>query len=249
MVADLMRSLLLLIALLFIPPSAYALSSGTYLVTQVIDGDTVILSNGEAVRYVGIDTPEMNEPFWLEAKARNMALVMGKTVEVSVCGPESRDKYGRVLAWVSYGGAIVNETLLREGYGRTLVIPPCGIITERRFAAAEAEARAAKRGIWSQAPTAAVHTIAPDAARMFVGRTVRVRGVVQGVRPLGQSWALDFGGIDGFKAVVLPRVIIDFNRRGESLLDLVGKEIAVTGTITLYNGSPEILIDSPSRIE
>lgn len=244
-----MRSFLLVIALLFFPQSAYALASGSYLVTEVIDGDTIILSNGETVRYVGIDTPEINEPFWLDAKARNMALVMGKTVEVSVCGAEPRDKYGRVLAWVSYNGTIVNETLLREGYGRTLVIPPCGIITERRFADAEAQARAAKKGIWGQAPTAAVPTIAPDAARMFVGRSVRVRGVVQGVRPLGQSWALDFGGIDGFKAVALPRVIIDFNRRGESLLDLVGKEVAITGTITLYKGSPEIIIDSPSRIE
>lgn len=245
-----MRALILLISVLFlVPSSAFALASGTYLVTEVMDGDTVILSNGETIRYVGIDTPEINEPFWLEAKARNMALVMGKTVDVSVCGAEPKDKYGRVLAWVTYGGAMVNEVLLREGYGRTLVIPPCGIITERRFASAEAEARAAKRGIWAKAPKAAVPTIAPDAARMYVGRAVRVRGVVHGVRPLGQNWALDFGGIDGFKAVVLPRVIIDFNRRGRSVLDLAGREISVTGTVTLYNGSPEIIIDSPSRIE
>ncbi|HEY4707338.1 MAG TPA: thermonuclease family protein [Thermodesulfobacteriota bacterium] len=244
-----MRRVLLIIALLLIPHSAWALVSGMYLVTEVIDGDTIVLANGERVRYIGVNAPEVNEPFWLDAKARNMALVMSKMVEVSVCGPEPTDRYGRVLAWVSYNGQMVNETLLREGYARTLVIPPCGVITERRFDAAEAQARDAGRGIWGQAQTEAVPTITPDAARMYIGRTVRVRGVVMGVRPLGRNWALDFGGIDGFKAVVLPRVIIDYNRRGQSLLDLAGKEVSVTGTVTFYRGSPEILIDSPSRIE
>src|SRR3989304_2926189 len=105
-----MRRVLLIIALLLIPHSAWALVSGMYLVTEVIDG--------------GLSAPGAREPFWLDAKARNMALVMSKMVEVSVCGPEPTDRYGRVLAWVSYNGQMVNETLLREGYARTVGIPP-----------------------------------------------------------------------------------------------------------------------------
>jgi len=34
----------------------------TFLVTRVIDGDTVELENGERVRYIGIDTPESVDP-------------------------------------------------------------------------------------------------------------------------------------------------------------------------------------------
>jgi len=49
----------------------------TYLVTRVIEGDTIVLENGEKVRYIGIDTPEIsqNECFALEAKKKNEELV------------------------------------------------------------------------------------------------------------------------------------------------------------------------------
>lgn len=36
-------------------------------VKRVVDGDTVVLANGSVVRYVGITTPENNEPFEKEA--------------------------------------------------------------------------------------------------------------------------------------------------------------------------------------
>ena len=54
----------------------------TYLVTRVIDGDTIVLENGERVRYIGIDTPEIsqNECFALEAKKKNEELVLGKSI-------------------------------------------------------------------------------------------------------------------------------------------------------------------------
>jgi len=41
------------------------------LVTRVIDGDTVVLENGEHVRYIGIDTPERGRPYYAEAKREN----------------------------------------------------------------------------------------------------------------------------------------------------------------------------------
>ena len=35
---------------------------GLHFVTNVVDGDTIVLQNGERVRYLGIDTPETVHP-------------------------------------------------------------------------------------------------------------------------------------------------------------------------------------------
>ena len=244
-----MPLIIFLIALLLLPSTALSMASGTYTVREVIDGDTIVLLNGEKVRYIGVDTPEVNEPFYLEARVRNMVLVLGKPVRVSVCGMEQRDKYGRVLAWVYSDGALVNETLLREGLGRALMIPPCGLVTARQFELAESEARSRKLGVWGPAAQAGVPTIRSDEAWLHIGRMVKLKGVVQDVIHFGNSWYLDFGGPDAFRAVVLPRALPEFERRGIDLHAFKGREVAITGIITEYRGRSEILIVSPSRLE
>src|SRR3990167_1019217 len=55
------------------------------IVTRVIDGDTVELSTGEKVRYIGVDSPEIgkkNECFALQAQIKNNNLVEGKEVRL-----------------------------------------------------------------------------------------------------------------------------------------------------------------------
>ena len=44
-----------------------SVASRGVLVQRVIDGDTVVLANGDRVRYIGMDTPERGEPFFDEA--------------------------------------------------------------------------------------------------------------------------------------------------------------------------------------
>ena len=244
------KALLLAVLLAALPLIASAaMPSGDYFVRDVIDGDTIVLDNGVTVRYVGMDTPEINEPFYLEAKVRNVMLVQGRHVRVLVCGMEPTDKYGRVLAWVTSGGTPVNETLLKEGLAKVLTIPPCGLVRAKAFKALENEARAKKLGIWSAIARSAVREITPVEARMHLGETVRLRGTVQSVMPWGRSWFLDFRSPNGFRAVVIPKASDEFDMRGMNVLDLRGKEVVITGVITLRNGVPEMLIDSPSRIE
>jgi len=93
-------------------------SSGQFeeaLVARVIDGDTVELLDGRHVRYLGIDTPEIDEPYYAEASARNRELVEGKVVELQ-SGVEDCDKYGRLLRYVYVDGVFVNAELVAEGY-------------------------------------------------------------------------------------------------------------------------------------
>ncbi len=117
-------------------------------VRWVVDGDTVILEGGETVRYVGIDTPEKGEPFYKEARRRNIELVKGKAITLVVCAEDPKDKYGRTLGWVWVGAVSVNEVLLKEGLARTLVIPPCGLRKKKDYARFESEAKGKRAGIW-----------------------------------------------------------------------------------------------------
>jgi len=58
--------------------SGPAFSQETGKVQKVYDGDTVLLSDGRKVRYLGINTPEWQEPFYLKVKRLNELLVMGE---------------------------------------------------------------------------------------------------------------------------------------------------------------------------
>jgi micrococcal nuclease len=117
-------------------------------VTRVVDGDTIWTKGGEQIRYVGLDTPERDEPFYAEARRKNKALVGGKVVEVVVCKDEPRDRYGRLLAWISVDGLDVGAEILKVGLARLLIIPPCGLVRAAKYRALEREAKRLGLGIW-----------------------------------------------------------------------------------------------------
>ena len=126
-------------------------------VLRVVDGDTISVRVGghtERVRYIGVDTPESVKPgtpvqcYAERAAAANAALVAGREVKL-VRDAEPRDKYGRLLAYVyREDGSFVNAQLVREGYARTLTIPP-NVAHAGEFARFARAARIAGRGLWS----------------------------------------------------------------------------------------------------
>lgn len=119
-------------------------------VRRVVDGDTVVLTNDERVRYIGIDTPEDTsqvEPFGPEATEFNERLVEGLDVGLEKDESE-RDRYGRLLRYVWVGDVMVNAELVREGYAEAREYLPDTRYTAC-FEALEAEARAEGRGMWA----------------------------------------------------------------------------------------------------
>ncbi len=119
-------------------------------VARVIDGDTVVLGTGEHLRYVGINTPEMNplQPFAREATEANRKLVEGKTVRLEKDVSET-DRYGRLLRYVWVDNTMVNLELVRQGLAEASAYPP-DVRYRAIFEAAEAEARLARRGMWAK---------------------------------------------------------------------------------------------------
>lgn len=119
-------------------------------VVKVIDGDTIILSDGRIVRYIGIDTPEKGQPFYDAAKNFNRKLVQGKRVELEF-DLERYDNYGRLLAYVfvKTGRQIfVNAEMVRNGFARTYTRPP-NVKYANFFARLQEEARKNRRGLWA----------------------------------------------------------------------------------------------------
>ncbi|MFH1474316.1 MAG: thermonuclease family protein, partial [Chloroflexota bacterium] len=126
---------------------------------RVVDGDTIrVVVDGveERVRYIGIDTPELNSPpatpdpyarASTEANVRLLAvgrLVLEKDVS-------ERDRYGRLLRdiWIERDGAwtLVNLSLVAEGYAQVSTYPPDVAYAEVLLEAQRA-AREARRGLW-----------------------------------------------------------------------------------------------------
>jgi len=87
-----------------------------YLVTRVIDGDTIKIETGESVRLICIDTPERGESGYQEATNYVESLILGKEIEL-VKDVSETDKYGRLLRYVYVNGQFVNKMIVQNGYG------------------------------------------------------------------------------------------------------------------------------------
>ena len=115
-------------------------------VVKVADGDTITILDAanvqHKIRFHGIDAPEKAQAFGQKSKQHLSSLVFGKDVRVKY---KSRDKYGRILGTVYVDGKDVNLEMIRAGlawhYKRYDNSPA--------YAAAESEASAARRGLWS----------------------------------------------------------------------------------------------------
>jgi micrococcal nuclease len=159
-------ALTLLVALLVIirwwqtdkqPAAPEALAEGAYAVQKAVDGDTLVLANGARVRLIGADTPETVkpnhpvEPYGPEASefTRRFLARGGWSVRLQF-DRERVDKYGRFLAYVYVDDQMLNEALIREGLARAEPQYRYSAAMKARFVAAEATAKAAKRGIWSR---------------------------------------------------------------------------------------------------
>jgi micrococcal nuclease len=118
-----------------------------WIVRSITDGDTIVLTNGEEIRYIGIDTPEKSQPYFEEAKEFNRKMVEGKRVFLEY-DKETKDKYSRTLAYVWVDSLLVNAELVRNGLASVYTYPP-NLKHRDYFCSLQTEARKAKIGIWS----------------------------------------------------------------------------------------------------
>jgi micrococcal nuclease len=116
-------------------------------IVGVTDGDTVKLLTADfteiKVRLEGIDCPEKNQAFGQKAKQYASDLCFGKQVKLQKTG---EDKYGRTLGYIILpDGRNLNKEMVRAGYAWHYK----KYNQSRELADLEEEAKAAKRGLWS----------------------------------------------------------------------------------------------------
>jgi endonuclease YncB( thermonuclease family) len=115
-------------------------------VVGVSDGDTLTVLTGAReevrVRLAEIDAPESGQPYGARSKQVLSDLAFGRQVRVSTV---DIDRYDWVVGRVHAGSRDVNAQMVRQGaawvfvrYSRDPALPPM-----------EAEARAARRGLWA----------------------------------------------------------------------------------------------------
>lgn len=144
----------LLLVLTFILGLVVPAGGATGAVRTILDGDTADISvNGTLVRlrFAGIAAPEKNnivpcaKAHGLTSKARMVQLLTGQEIRYESLG---LDKYKRIIAMVYLGDIWVSELLVREGLARYVAHYPMAKADRHRLIAAEAEAKAAHRGLW-----------------------------------------------------------------------------------------------------
>lgn len=121
-------------------------------VERAVDGDTVVLQGGERVRYLLVDTPETtsgkNDCYGAEALDFNKSQVEGVNVALTYDEAECRDRFGRLLAFVTAGRTEVNLELVKKGLACVLYVAPAGTARRMEFETAQSVAKTDRTGLW-----------------------------------------------------------------------------------------------------
>ena len=127
-----------------------------YFVEKVFDGDTILLNNGQKVRFLGVNTPEVAgrnknaeaggeaAKAWLKQRLEHKKVSLEGDVE-------KQDKYQRILAYVfSEDKQHINLELVRQGLAAVNIYPP-NLKYVEALLAAQRGAEQAGLGIWGRA--------------------------------------------------------------------------------------------------
>lgn len=130
---------------------------GLYTVTHFIDGDTIAVNmdgKEEKVRFIGVDTPETHKPNTpvqcygpaAAAYTKNRIGLQRVRLEADSLNT-NRDRYNRLLRYVYLpDGTLINQQLISNGYG--FYYPYFPFSKSKDFAAAQASAQDAHKGLW-----------------------------------------------------------------------------------------------------
>lgn len=216
-------------------------------VRHVYDGDTLTLDDGTRVRVLGIDAPELgrdgraDEP--LARAARDTARdLLPHAMSVRLHGEaETSDHYDRQLAHVlTSQGTNLALHLLERGLVTTLAVPPNSRLAPC-YAAAEAAARAARRGLWGESAyqTRAARELRAD------GRFHRVRGTVTRSWRSRKGWSMMLD--DRVQLWIADADLAAFDR---SQLERAGGRTAETqGDVKDRGGRPWLRVRHPTALQ
>jgi len=172
-------------------------------VARVLDGETIILDDGSAVRLIGALAPRARDagaeagawPPEIQSFQTLSNLVLGKRIKLAF-GGRQKDRYGRFLAQVfleaNGRSEWVQGTMLAAGQARAYGMPE-SFTCVRELLAHEAEARRKGLGLWSNGVYRPMPAVQPGALLKLRGKFERVIGTVVSVGRTKTTTYLNFG--------------------------------------------------------
>jgi len=220
--------------------------AGTAEVAAVRDGRTLLLRDGNELRLAAIETTDAGE-----TQAALTVLALGRTVTLKRLGPDERDRYGRLVAFVFPPGSAqsLQQALLEQGLARV-----SARVGDKACAgallASERAARAANRGLWADPNFAPLP--ADDGSRIAGerGHFALIEGKILSVRESGSTIYLNFGRrwTRDFSVTIASRLARSFAAAGVEPKKLEGRNVRVRGWVEQRNG-PVIEAATPEQIE
>ncbi len=214
-------------------------------VAAVTDGRSVRLEDGRQIRLAGIEL--LTKP--TDTRALE-GLSLGRDVTLHGAS-DAPDRYGRQQAFVFvYGNdASVQAGLLSQGFAVS-----AGNISDKacamELAAAENDARSARRGLWA-APAAIKNAESTADILAEMGRFSLVEGKVVSARQAGTTFYVNFGRqwIRDFAVTISRRMMPAFEAAGIRPGALANRKIRVRGFVERHGGAPRIEAFAPGQIE
>jgi len=223
-------------------------------VVEVFDGDTFLLSNGEKVRLLGINTPELGEPGSDIARDYLENLILNKRVRL-VAEEVDRDQYGRLLRYVYLGRRFINEEMVERGYAESYFLDENDRL-KPRFDSLQLIACRNRRGLWAfnvfqppETPKKVAKVISWQEAEKYYYQTVTVEGEIVRTHRTKKVCFLNFHPDYRryLSCVIFASDLPKFPDRPERYY--LKKRVRVTGLIKPYKGAPEIILKNPQQIE
>ena len=228
--------------------------AGTISGVEIIDGDTFRLTNGDTVRLIGIDAPELSQPGGVLSREYLAHLLLGKPITLEK-GSEDRDKYNRLLRFVYIGNLCINEEMIRQGYAEARYLPESPI--RDYYLQLEIQAEAARAGLWSDNVFQSRSQVDWDAnlpvidwvnADQHYNQYVIIEGIIINTYNSGKVCFLNFHpDYQYFTAVIFACDFSGFPYPPDTYY--LGKKVQIIGIIREYKGSPEIIVKTPDQIK
>ncbi len=211
-------------------------------VVEARSGGVVVLASGLVVRLAGVDPPGWDGAWEAAARAALDRLTSGREIDL-LYGGANRDGYGRAVAQlrVREGRVWVQQALLEQGLVLVRTHADNRALATAMLAA-EARARAARRGLWARAGAVLLPEEVGPATSGFRIVEGRVR---RGGSAHGRIY-LDFSADGrGFAVEAPARALGDFRQAGKAPEALAGRLVRARGVV-----SGEVMrLDHPEAVE
>jgi micrococcal nuclease len=221
---------------------------------EIVDGDTFRLTNGDTVRLIGIDAPELSQPGGVLSREYLAHLICGKPITLEK-GSEDRDNYNRLLRFVYIGNLCINEEMIRQGYAEARYLPESPI--RDYYLQLEIQAEAARAGLWGDNVFQPRFNLEWDTdipvidwvnADNYYNQYVIIEGTIVDTYNSGRVCFLNFHtNYQYFTAVIFACDFTTFPYPPDTYY--LGKNVQIIGIIREYKGSPEIIVKTPDQIK